>query len=117
VTLPNGGKGQVRVPPEPVLIVGGREIPLTGETLVIGREGDIEIPDKEKWVSKEHVKSYRDKVGQYWIEDMGSVNGTFVYQDGQYVRKNKWALADGDVIALCWSPGKGPYITLKFKTS
>jgi len=104
----------------PRIILGGKVYPLQKNVILIGRGGgnvrpDIVINDSEKYISRIHAKIYKDSSNQYWIEDCDSRNGVFVFINGRWVRKKKWALYDGDTIALCYSDTKGPYITFDFK--
>lgn len=104
----------------PRIIIGSKEHKITKNSLTIGRGGanvhpDIVIQDPERYVSKIHVKVFKDSMGNYWLEDC-SVNGTFVYVGGMYRKIAKWNLQDNDVFAFCWSPTKGAYMLLKFKT-
>ncbi|MGD2249178.1 MAG: FHA domain-containing serine/threonine-protein kinase [Candidatus Methanofastidiosia archaeon] len=104
----------------PQLIINGKPHFLTRYSYVIGRgAADIEIKDPDKYISRKHARISKDISGQYWIEDgcdgVPSLNGTFVLQHGRYVKKTKWALKDSDIIALCYKPDKGPYITIQYK--
>ncbi|MHB2015923.1 MAG: FHA domain-containing protein [Candidatus Xenobia bacterium] len=75
---------------------GKVDIKLTGAGVAIGREaGDIQL----RWdtsVSMNHARIYWEG-GQYWVEDLGSTNGTWVnsHRIGQPVDVNR-----GDVIAI-----------------
>ncbi len=109
-----------RSPKKPYIIVGAAAHELTQDCVSIGRGGgstapDIKIEDPNKYISRVHAKICRGPHNQYWIEDCGTVNGTFVLVDGEYVRKEKWNLSDGDLIAFCYNGSKGPYITLSFR--
>ncbi|MBU7025833.1 MAG: protein kinase [Theionarchaea archaeon] len=104
----------------PRIIIGSREFKITKSPLTIGRGGvnvhpDIVINDPERYVSKIHARVFRDSQGSYWLEDC-SVNGTFIHIGGMYRKITKWNLQDNDMIAFCWSPSKGAYMSLKFKT-
>ncbi|MBU7048554.1 MAG: protein kinase [Theionarchaea archaeon] len=104
----------------PRLIIGSKEFPMIKSPLTIGRGGinvypDIRILDPEKYLSKIHARIIQDPQGRYWIED-SSQNGTFIYWGSGYKRVKRWNLQDNDIIAFCYSPRKGPYMLLKFKT-
>lgn len=63
------------------LIVGngrlGNAFTVSGESIVLGRErGDIVFPE-DGYVSGIHLKLYTEK-GRFFINDLGSSNGTFV---------------------------------------
>ncbi len=106
-------KGKVKAE----LIIQGEPHELIKEMTTIGRgeSADIHIPDPERLVSRIHARVYRDKEGQYWIEDNNSKNGTFIYKDGEYKKIKKWALYHGDTIGLAYDPSTGPQVTLQFK--
>ncbi len=82
----------------------GKNFPLTGDSVRLGRRGgeDIEPPDKislrdsAKEVSRNHARIYRDG-GKYMIRDMRSVNGTFV--NGTRIGEPT-PLANGDSVRL-----------------
>jgi len=49
----------------------------------IGRSEDADIPlENDAYVSEEHARIFRDEEGVF-VEDAGSVNGTFVKVDGK----------------------------------
>src|SRR3990170_3700291 len=85
-----------------------------------GRPPDIGILDGERYLSKHHARISKDRKGRCWIEDLGSLNGTARSSDGgrtyqQIPPRKRQRLADGDVVALVYKPGKGPYMTIEFK--
>ena len=86
--------------PEP-----GREIPLEGELLLIGRgrKNDIIIQDNE--VSRTHCRLVR-VLDDYEIHDMNSTNGTFV--NGKQVTPGGWLLHAHSIVEL------GDSITLEY---
>jgi pSer/pThr/pTyr-binding forkhead associated (FHA) protein len=55
----------------------GREHPLTGESIIIGRAVESDIVVTSKRVSREHARVWRDG-WRVMLEDMGSTNGTFL---------------------------------------
>jgi hypothetical protein len=55
----------------------GREHPLTGDQIVIGRAVECEIVVTSKRVSREHARVRRDG-WRVMLEDLGSTNGTFL---------------------------------------
>lgn len=99
------------------IILEGRRIPLTKEVMTLGRseDADIYIADQAHLVSRTHAKIYRDNTGQYWIEDTSSANGTFIYQNGNYKKIQKWALYSGDIIVLCHDHKGGKEFSLVFE--
>ncbi len=114
------------------LIIGGKKYQLSNysfsenDPLTIGREGKISIDDPKKYVSRVHCSLYEDQRGIVWIKDgvvkqgdrkKPSTNGTFVYTDklGKFKRIEKWALQEGDKIALGHSEDKGPWMTVRYE--
>ena len=55
----------------------GEEIELHTDSLVIGREADTDIQINAPAVSRKHARLVKRPEG-YWIEDLGSSNGTFI---------------------------------------
>ncbi len=104
----------------PRIIVNGQPYFLTRYSYVLGRgDVDIKIDDSQGFISRKHAKISKDAFGKYWIEDgcdsYPSANGIFILQDGHYMKKDKWPLKDGDIIALCYKEDRGPYVTLQYK--
>jgi len=54
----------------------GHSIRTLEDELVIGRAGQLAIPDAR--VSRRHARIRRDESGNYTLEDLGSANGTYV---------------------------------------
>jgi hypothetical protein len=85
--------------PEPEEVVtlsfDGREVPVTGERVVIGRSRECDIRLQDANVSRRHAEVVREG-DRYWIVDLGSTNGTEV--DGRRVVRAE--LADGTRITL-----------------
>jgi serine/threonine protein kinase len=85
-----------------------------------GSPPEIGIVDTEQYLSKHHARISKDGKGRCWIEDLGSKNGTAMSHDGgrtyRPIRgRKRQLLTDGDVVALVYKPGKGPYMTIAFK--
>lgn len=89
--------------PEP-----GRDIPLDGDVLLIGRgrKNDIIIQDNE--VSRTHCRLVR-VLDDYEIHDLTSTNGTFV--NGKEVNQGGWLLHAHSIVEL------GDSITLEYLPS
>lgn len=64
--------------------LGGQRVPLEPRGTVVGRDPspDIHVALHEPRVSGVHARLWRDDAG-WWIEDLGSTNGTFV--DGERI--------------------------------
>lgn len=128
-----GGKAPAFGAPHIVLL--GKKFKVQRET-VVGRDHpfcdesctangfndapDIPIMDGEKYISKHHARISIDKKGQCWIEDLGSLNGTAMSHDGGRTyhpmsEHKKKKLKDGNIVALVYKAGKGPYMTITFK--
>lgn len=114
------------IPSEACIIYGSNRYTISDEA-ILGRadDCDIKFPDPDPrgpFISRRHARIYL-RGGQFWIEDLGSVNGTFIvytdpYGKAQYKRlspKNPWALQDNDLVALCFDNTLGPYVTFKFQ--
>jgi pSer/pThr/pTyr-binding forkhead associated (FHA) protein len=85
------------IPAKAILILEGKEIPITKEEFLIGRrEGDLIVPNP--YVSGRHCKIYIEEGGAY-IEDLGSTNGTFL--NGKEIERGvRTALEDGAIIEI-----------------
>ncbi len=100
--MPAGELRSVSAAADHVLVVTagsalGRRLAL-GDDLIIGREADGEgrlSDDRE--LSRRHARIARDAVGQVTVEDLGSVNGTFV--NGDRVR-GRHVLEMGDTLRV-----------------
>ena len=104
---PECGAAQRASPPTRLVSSGPRlvssydyeqEIPLGTTPLVIGRRFDADLPLMLPYASKSHAQVLPHK-GGYAIEDLGSLNGTFI--NGRKLIPNKpIALKHGDVIRI-----------------
>jgi len=74
-------------------------IPIDGEVAVFGRGRNVDVRLDDPGLSRRHVRFFRMD-GGWWIEDLGSRNGTFV--DGERLGVPR-RLRDGDRIQI----GKG----------
>ncbi len=85
-----------------------RKYPIEGDRLLIGRSSDAQIHIDDATVSGKHavvegVKNEDfDSVYDYFIQDLGSTNGTHV--GGKKIRREK--LLNGDVIKIGWNTFK-----------
>jgi serine/threonine protein kinase len=99
----------------PHLVMVGRNFLIRG-SMTIGRSQNstVFLDDREMYISRTHARIYEDS-GSFWVEDMGSLNGTFIRQSsGSWKRIQKQRLQDGDMIALCYQPAKGAWVTGTF---
>jgi hypothetical protein len=78
-----------------VLAVEGREVPITGDRVVIGRSRECDIRLSDANVSRRHAE-VRHEDDAYWVVDLGSTNGTEL--NGRRVERAK--LTPGDTITL-----------------
>ena len=86
----------------------GREFPVHEDEAYIGRwdadsgifpDVDLDADDPEAKVSRRHARITR-RAGQYFIEDLGSTNGTFVNRGRRLVPGDRLPLKDGDEIII-----------------
>src|SRR6185436_1167019 len=73
----------------------GREFVFEQESVLIGRTADCDVVLYDPGVSRKHARIFAEQRG-YYVEDMGSSNGTKV--NGAIIKKKQ--LADGDAISL-----------------
>lgn len=74
-------------------------LPLEKSTMVIGRGSDSDVVLNVPQVSRSHAKLVREEVGgevAYFLEDLGSANGTFV--DGQRITRKR--LTGGQAVSF-----------------
>src|SRR6185503_10273537 len=86
----------------------GKEFPINGIEAMIGRwdadggifpDVDLDQDDPEAKVSRRHAK-IQFLNNQYWIEDLGSTNGTFVNRGPRLAPGAKQPLKNGDEIIV-----------------
>ena len=86
----------------------GKKFPLTEEESQIGRwdadggifpEIDLDADDPEAKVSRRHARIMR-RNGEYFVEDLGSTNGTFINRGRRLLPGDRQALRDGDEIIV-----------------
>jgi hypothetical protein len=86
----------------------GKEFPLCEEESHIGRwdadggifpDVDLDSDDPEAKVSRRHARITR-RAGQYYIEDLGSTNGTFVNRGRRLLPGDRQNLRDGDEVIV-----------------
>lgn len=76
--------------------LAGREIEISGDSLLIGRTPDTNWRIHSPKISRHHARVYW-QAGRWWIEDLGSKNGTFVNEKRI---QEPVALSGGDTIQL-----------------
>ncbi len=86
----------------------GKEFPMCEEESHIGRwdadggifpDVDLDSDDPEAKVSRRHARITR-RAGQYYIEDLGSTNGTFVNRQRRLLPGDRQPLRDGDEVIV-----------------
>ncbi len=97
---PGAGQKSAARPGEACIIVIygpelGKRIQLGSAPFTIGRSASNDLFLDQESTSRQHAKITFDK-GQYWVQDLGSTNGTFV--NDEQVREK--GLSDGDQIRI-----------------
>ncbi|HEX8069120.1 MAG TPA: FHA domain-containing protein [Pyrinomonadaceae bacterium] len=86
----------------------GKEFPLHDDESYIGRwdadsgifpDVDLDADDPEAKVSRRHARITL-RAGQYFIEDLGSTNGTFINRGRRLLPGDRQPLRDGDEIII-----------------
>ncbi len=72
----------------------GVSAPLDGEPVTIGRGSDCQIRLDDDYSSTRHARIFLSD-GQWWVEDLGSTNGT--YLDGQRLTRPLQAEIGGSI--------------------
>ena len=80
----------------PALVLDGRDHPIEGAPVIIGRHRACGLPLADESASRQHCKVYRAEAS-WWVEDLGSANGTLI--NGERIA-GRHALADGDRIVI-----------------
>lgn len=86
----------------------GKEFPVHEDEAYIGRwdadsgifpDVDLDADDPEAKVSRRHAR-ITCRAGQYFIEDLGSTNGTFINRGRRLLPGDRQPLSDGDEIII-----------------
>jgi diguanylate cyclase (GGDEF)-like protein len=78
-------------PPGPEI---GRRIALVNSQYIVGRDSEAGLVVSRSSVSRQHARLFADDLGNWWVEDLNSTNGTFVNE----TRIRSQQLADGDQV-------------------
>jgi serine/threonine protein kinase len=137
--LLNALKGRATPPVgAPYIVASGRKFPIRSPMVVgkyhpqcgndcrdkyrkFGLSGppDIAVNDPERYVSRHHARFRPAGSGECYVMDLDAVSGTAIRhsKNTQFERLRpgtEQKLQDGDVVALAYSPSKGPYMTVSF---
>ena len=86
----------------------GKEFPMSEDETHIGRwdadggifpDVDLDADDPEAKVSRRHARITR-RGGQYFVEDLGSTNGTFINRGRRLLPGDRHPLHDGDEVIV-----------------
>ncbi len=131
------GVGAAKTIEAPIsLVIKGVKYDVLSDIIIIGRGDDVdstrvqyqgdaallEIRDDNKYISKRHCIIFRNS-DKWFIKDLGSLNKTAVYRDGNWIEVYRgykeesppFELKDGDVVALAYDAKKGPYLQMLVK--
>ena len=90
--LPTGDACLVNLhPPGPDI---GKRVPLLNPQYVVGRDSEAAFVVSRSSVSRQHARLYVDALGNWFVEDLNSTNGTFVNE----VRIKHQGLVDSDQV-------------------
>jgi two-component system, cell cycle response regulator len=82
----------------------GRPVPVGPAGVIVGRAADADLVVDDVAVSRQHARVARASDGCFFVEDLGSTNGTFVGS----ARIGVALLRQGDVVQL------GPHLRIRF---
>jgi hypothetical protein len=118
----------------PYIVASGRKFAIKGN-MTIGkvhaqcadecrRKGfsnspEVALNDPQRYVSRHHARIRLGSNGECSIEDLHAVSGTAVKHHASLGFEKlqpgrMYSLRDGDLIALAYSPVKGPYMTISY---
>jgi two-component system, cell cycle response regulator len=78
-------------PPGPDI---GKRTPLSKRAYIVGRDAEVDLVISRSSVSRQHSQLTQDEAGEWWVQDLGSTNGTFVNEE----RITRRCLTDGDQV-------------------
>lgn len=71
------------------------------DSYIIGTAADCTIRIVSEYASSHHARVFRDVFGRWWVEDLGSTNGTHLRRGGAEVQViARQPLEFGDVIVV-----------------
>jgi diguanylate cyclase (GGDEF)-like protein len=78
-------------PPGPDI---GKRTPLSKKAYIVGRDADVDLVISRSSVSRQHSQLTMDEQSEWWVQDLGSTNGTFINEE----RITRKCLVDGDQV-------------------
>jgi two-component system, cell cycle response regulator len=86
----------------------GQVFALEESETLLGRGRDVQVRIEDVAISRVHARIVKGEDGRFFVEDMGSTNGTFVNGTGPLEGSARAALRAGDRIQI------GPNVVLRF---
>jgi diguanylate cyclase (GGDEF)-like protein len=86
----------------------GQVFALEDRETLLGRGRDVQLRVEDVAISRVHARIVKQQDGRFFVEDMGSTNGTFVNGTGPIERSARAELHRGDRIQV------GPNVVLRF---
>lgn len=69
-------------------------------TIGRGKKADIILADADNTVSKYHLELVKDNKNNFYLTDCGSLNGTFLWKNGYWVKIKQTYVTPNSIIRL-----------------